>query len=97
MDGGWASAQFLELIPSENASLLDRDEQVYLNKETLLEQKLHRRDQGSHWKGGGANGDQKGLEGRGKGARTTPQKVGGRPTRRTSEFTAHGERGAGQG
>ena len=47
MDGGWASAQFLELIPSETARQRRASD---LNKETLLEQKLHRRDQGSHWK-----------------------------------------------
>ena len=98
MDAVWAGAQFLELIPSENVSLLDRDEQVYRNKEMLLEQKLHRRDQGSPWKGGGARGDQKGLKGRGKGAKSqkTIQKVGERPTRRTSEFTATSEGGAGR-
>ena len=39
-DGAWTTAQFLELIPSESSSLLDRDEQVYLSKEALLEQKL---------------------------------------------------------
>eukprot|EP00435_Cladocopium_sp_Y103_P069901 s206_g34.t1 len=30
-EGHWATAQFLELIPTENAGLLDRDEEVYLS------------------------------------------------------------------
>ena len=63
----WASAQFLELIPNENASLLDRDEEVFINKEALLEQKLRKKENPGTWKGGGPRPDRKGEKGRGKG------------------------------
>ena len=78
MDGGWSSAQFLELIPAENSSLLERDEEVYLSKEALLEQKLRRKDQGSPWKGGGVRADRKGEKGRGKGSKNQEDTAKGR-------------------
>lgn len=68
-EGSWTSAQFLELIPSENASLLERDEEVFINKEALLEQKLKKKDQAGPWKGGGPRPDRKGEKGRGKGSK----------------------------
>lgn len=36
----WGSAQFLELLPPENSMLLDKDEEMYVAKEYLLEQRL---------------------------------------------------------
>ena len=78
MDGGWSSAQFLELIPAENSSLLERDEEVYLSKEALLEQKLRRKDQGGLWKGGGVRADRKGEKGRGKGSKNQEDTAKGR-------------------
>ena len=36
----WGSAQFLELLPPENSMLLDKDEEMFVAKEYLLEQKL---------------------------------------------------------
>ena len=41
MEGGWMSAQFLELISPEQPSLLDRAEESYLNKELALEHKVN--------------------------------------------------------
>ena len=66
-EGSWSSAQFLELIPAENASLLERDEEVFISKEALLEQKLKKKDTQGGWKGGAPRGDRKGEKGRGKG------------------------------
>ena len=39
VDGHWSSAQFLELIPPDSSTLLERGEEVYLAKKYLLEQK----------------------------------------------------------
>ena len=39
-DGHWTSARFLELLPPEGAGLLERDEEVFMSKEALLELKL---------------------------------------------------------
>ena len=72
-EGNWSAAQFLELIPTETASMLERDEEVYLSKEALLERKLRGNDRPS-WrppkgepKGGKGKGrGQKGNEGKGK-------------------------------
>ena len=49
-----------------SASLLDRDEEVYLTKEALLERKLHHGERAAQWKGLG-RGETKGEKGRGKG------------------------------
>ena len=40
----WGSAQFLELLSPESAGLLERDEEVYTNREYLLEMKLKNMD-----------------------------------------------------
>ena len=57
-EGNWNTAQYLELIPAETATLLERDEEVYLTKEALLEMKLHGRQWERPPKKG--KGDQKG-------------------------------------
>ena len=74
-EGGWTTAQFLELIPAETASLLDRDEEVYLTKEALLEKRLHGGDRPNQWKGGG-RGEVKGDKGRGKGKKNPDDSKG---------------------
>ena len=72
-DGAWASAQFLELIPSESSSLLDRDEQVYLSKEALLEQKL-RQGEKPAWRQ--ERPGKKGEKGKGRGQKGTEDQAG---------------------
>ena len=64
-EGSWLGAQFLELIAAENSSLLDRAEQVYLQREALLEHKVNK----MFTPGKGGRGEpkgQKGDKGRGK-------------------------------
>ena len=63
-DGTWAATQFLELINPEQASLLDRAEQVYLAKELALENKV--KTQGQRTGEPRGKGDQKGLKGKGQ-------------------------------
>ena len=71
-DGGWTRAQFLELIPQEGASLLDRDEEVAVSKDAKVEQDLRSgggrdRPEGEH-RPKGKKGDGKGKSGKtGKG------------------------------
>lgn len=72
-DGAWTSAQFLELIPSESSSLLDRDEQVYLNKEALLEQKL-RHGEKPAWRA--EKPGKKGEKGKGRGQKGSEDQAG---------------------
>ena len=80
-DGAWASAQFLELIPSESSSLLDRDEQVYLSKEALLEQKL-RQGEKPAWRQ--ERPGKKGEKGKRPGSERTEDQAGkGRRTSRS--------------
>ena len=71
----WNSAQFLELLMPENTTLLERDEEAYLAKEFLADQKVRHYDQRGpgkgkqHWepKGRGKRkDDQKGEKGKGK-------------------------------
>ena len=62
IEQGWTSAQFLELISPEHPSLLERSEEVFLNKELILEQKVNalvRKEPR------GGKGDQKGGKGKG--------------------------------
>ena len=63
MEGHWATAQFLELIPNETSSLLERDEEIYLSKEYLQTMKVTQYDR---HKGGPGRGDRKGEKGKGK-------------------------------
>ena len=62
-EGHWQSAQFLELIGSDQATLLDRSEQVFLAKEFLLEKKVRDYDKAGNKNQG--KGDQKGGKGKG--------------------------------
>ena len=70
----WNTAQFLELLPPEHSTLLEKDEELYLAKEFMLEQKARHYDQGRQkgrgWdqpKGRGkGKDDQKGEKGKGK-------------------------------
>ena len=45
-EGHWGAAQYLELLAPEGTLLLDRDEEAYMTKEYLLEQKLRSYDRG---------------------------------------------------
>lgn len=70
----WGAAQFLELLPPEGTMLLDRDEEMFLAREYLLDQKLKNYDQQKKWsnerpgKGPGKEKGHKGDKG-GKGAK----------------------------
>ena len=63
-EGNWSAAQYLELIPSEHAGLLDRDEELHITKELNLERKV-RGYEPQKPKGGGKN-DRRGEKGQGK-------------------------------
>ena len=74
----WGAAQFLELLPPEGTMLLDRDEEMYLAREYLLDQKLKNYDSQKKWssdRGGkgpgkdhkGQKGDKGGKDGKGSG------------------------------
>eukprot|EP00435_Cladocopium_sp_Y103_P018337 s2813_g4.t1 len=72
-EGHWNSAQFLELLPPESSTLLERDEELYLAKEFLTEQKIkgydrpYRQREWEPLKGRGKGKDsQKGEKGKGK-------------------------------
>ncbi len=69
VEGHWMSAQFLELLPPDSSTLLERDEEVYLAKEFLLEQKVRRYDKPKFppLPPGQKGKDQKGEKGKGKG------------------------------
>ena len=85
-EGHWGAAQFLELLAPEGTMLLDRDEESYLAKEFLLDQKLKTYDKGPNRKereqkgkgkdGGGAKGKGKdrGAKGTGNWDKTAPKK-----------------------
>jgi hypothetical protein len=63
----WGAAQFLELLPPENSLLLERDEELFLTKEYLLDQKLRQYDRGNDRReGGGGKGKAKGAKGKTK-------------------------------
>ena len=49
IDGHWAGAQYLELLGPDAGGLLERDEEVLMNREHLLDLKLR----GYHPKGTG--------------------------------------------
>lgn len=63
-EGHWNTAQFLELIPSEMSTLLERDEQAYVAKEYLQEMKVRNYEKPRLVTGGGGK---KGDKGQGKG------------------------------
>ena len=63
----WGAAQFLELIPPENSMLLEKDEEMFVTKEWLLEQKLRSYDRrGPGRDGGDGKGKAKGAKGKTK-------------------------------
>ena len=69
----WNSAQFLELLPPESSTLLERDEELYLAQEYLTDQRIKGYDKPYRTKGweapkGGGKGkeSQKGEKGKGK-------------------------------
>jgi hypothetical protein len=62
----WGAAQFLELLPPENSLLLERDEDLFLTKEFLLEQKIRQYDKGTDRRDGGGKGKAKGAKGKTK-------------------------------
>ena len=81
VDGHWGSAQFLELLSPEAATLLDRAEEVYTSNQYLLDQKLKgydRQPKGPRPEGRGNpdKGGKKGREkGKGKGKDTDKKEV----------------------
>ena len=76
-DGSWTAAQFLELLSPEAGGLLERDEEVYMNREALLELKLKGLNQPRGRGGDNRNpqekGGKKGKE-KGKGKGNTKEK-----------------------
>ena len=73
VESHWNSAQFLELLPPESSTLLERDEELYLAREYLTDQKIKGYDKpfrGKGWesaKGAGKGKEsQKGEKGKGK-------------------------------
>lgn len=73
VEAHWNSAQFLELLPPESSTLLERDEELYLAQEFLTDQKIKGYDRPYRSKGwdapkGGGKGKeaQKGEKGKGK-------------------------------
>jgi len=65
-EGHWGSAQFLELLPPENSMLLGRDEEMFVTKEYLLDQKLKSYDRPPGRGEGGGKGKAKGAKGKTK-------------------------------
>ena len=47
--GSWDKAQYLELVPQEGASLVNKDEEYLTTKETELHQRLHGRGRGGSY------------------------------------------------
>ena len=83
-DGHWLAAQFLELLGPGSGGLLERGEEVFMNREHLLELKLKGYNPprgGEGGKGSQEKGARKGKErGKGKGG----EKERERERRRTS-------------
>ena len=63
-EGHWNTAQFLELIPSEMSTLLERDEQAFVTKEYLQDMKVKNYERP---RPGTGLGGRKGDKGQGKG------------------------------
>lgn len=68
-EGHWSSAQFLELLPPDNATLLERDEEWFLAQEYLQDRKIKEYDRGHPPKGGWDN-----QKGKGKGKETRKER-----------------------
>ena len=77
-DGHWQAAQFLELLGPDAGGLLERDEEVFMNREHLLELKLKGFSNpraGKDGKGSQEKGGRKGKErGKGKGGEREKEK-----------------------
>ena len=65
-EGHWGSAQFLKLLPPENSMLLGRNEEMFVTKEYLLDQKLKSYDRPPGRGEGGGKGKAKGAKGKTK-------------------------------
>ena len=71
-EGSWQSAQFLELLPPDGVTLLERDEEMFLRNEFILDQKANRygdrnwSNQNRSPKGDGKNDRQQKGKGDGK-------------------------------
>eukprot|EP00435_Cladocopium_sp_Y103_P067141 s738_g29.t1 len=65
-EGHWGAAQFLELLPPENSMLLERDEEMYLAKEYLMDQRLKTYDRQQSRPEGGGKGKSKKAKGKTK-------------------------------
>ena len=87
--GSWDAAQYLELVPAETATLVNKEEEYSATRETEFNQRLHRRAAAPYhqnyeyvWNGSGDNGKGKGKakgkdKGKGKGKEKGKDKGGG--------------------
>ena len=80
IDSSWWRAQRLELIEAEGATMLDKDEEAMIQRETDLERRLEGRSswqkdfhQPSGHKGWNAGWSAQGGEGKGKSEKATPK------------------------
>ena len=98
VDGVWTRAQYLELIPPEGATLLEKDEDVMVAKEAEMEERLRMpygrgrgagaAGQGPQWEEQSWNSSPPGGKGKGKGK-------GRGKTKEKGRLRAEGEGGAG--
>ena len=67
-EGHWGTAQYLELLPPENTTLLDRSEESYVTAQFLMDQRIRSYDQPDRRKGlkGGKEKEGKGKDGKDK-------------------------------
>ena len=64
--GSWEKAQYLEIVPPEGASLVNKEEEYLATKETELHQRLHGRSKGSSFEPDWNNYGGKTKNGKGK-------------------------------
>lgn len=86
-EGHWGSSQFLELLAPEGSTLLQRDEELFVAREFLTEQKLRNYDKKGHQTGGG-HPKGKGKETKGKGRDTAKGEKGRWQKKSTAEAEA---------
>eukprot|EP00435_Cladocopium_sp_Y103_P058474 s905_g20.t1 len=65
-EGHWGAAPFLELLPPEHSMLLERDEELFVTREYLLDQRLQNYNKGAPRREGDAKGKSKGGKGKTK-------------------------------
>eukprot|EP00435_Cladocopium_sp_Y103_P067185 s82_g29.t1 len=65
-EGHWGSAQHLELLAPENSMLIEKDEEMYVTKEYLLERKLKMYDRPGPQRDQEGKGKSKGAKGKTK-------------------------------